>query len=490
MKYNESFINLIYNYLVTRFRFQYYKYGEKLPTIDFFCSQFGVSALTIKIVLKRLQNEGYISMGSGRFSNVIFRQSDKEMEEFAIRFFAERRMQISDLNTSSDLIIMPMLIKGFKKMNENDYKILTQFAEKSGSEDLLKFYSYILQKTENPLVMNLFWENILFLGLPFPMMDRGHKLYDVELCRKRLKTLINCGKSGDSNQIRAANYAFQRDISYNILHYIDVRIPKTINKQISFEWNVYRDRPQIYCRLAIRIIHDVYMEDYRNIEFLPSIQKMAQKYEVSISTMRRTIHFLNQLGAVKTINGKGTRILLMKDNVNEYKPDFTIQAIRNNMAYFIQAFELLAESSEGVMNVVFSSLSKNERMELSSLLEDYLCTNRYTISLQSVYAFIAEHSPFRGLQEIYGKLYGLNLLGYPLRYIRKECPDVEQKLYQFTKILIESLRDNNVNLFSKSIGEFVKEEYLLARSILLTLNFKAVDLRKCTEFSLLNTNEI
>ena len=37
MRNDEGFANLIYDYFVVRFHFQYYKYGDSLPKIDALC---------------------------------------------------------------------------------------------------------------------------------------------------------------------------------------------------------------------------------------------------------------------------------------------------------------------------------------------------------------------------------------------------------------------------------------------------------------------
>ena len=66
MKNDQGFANLIYEYFVVRFHFQYYKYGDTLPTIEALCRQYSVSSLTIKSAFKRLEEEGYISRSHGR----------------------------------------------------------------------------------------------------------------------------------------------------------------------------------------------------------------------------------------------------------------------------------------------------------------------------------------------------------------------------------------------------------------------------------------
>ena len=39
--------NLIYQYFLLRMHFQYYQYGDTLPSIDTLCREFSVSAQTV-----------------------------------------------------------------------------------------------------------------------------------------------------------------------------------------------------------------------------------------------------------------------------------------------------------------------------------------------------------------------------------------------------------------------------------------------------------
>lgn len=483
---DQGFANLIYEYFVRRFFFQYYKYGEQLPTIESLCRQFNVSSLTIKSAFSRLQKEGYILRSRGRNATVIFQQNDQALDDYAIRFFSERMAAVPDLCQSVELVLMPMLLKGFRHLNEKDCTYLEQCTEQPNPEHLMQFYFYILQKAGNPLILNLFWENILFLGLPFPSQYRGQPLYDASQSREKLKKLLDCGKGGDSRQIRDANLDFQRNVTYQFLNYIEQRIPTAPKtSQISFNWRVYRDRPQICCGLAIKIIHDVYMADYQDAAFLPSYEKMAGKYGVSVSTMRRTISLLNQLGATQSVNGKGTRILMMHDSEDKKNPDLANPTIRHNMAYYIQSFELLAESCEGVMRVALTSFSQEKKEELTTMLEKALQTKRFFIAPQCIFAFVAEHSPLQGITEIYGKLYGLNLWGYPMNVFRKRMPDLGQTLLQFTTTVIRSLKDNDIDGFAQTIGSFMKSEYRTAKGILLEHGFTMEELQNAPSFSLL-----
>ncbi len=487
---DRGFANLIYEYFIVRFKFQYYKKGDSLPKIESLCRQFNVSSLTIKSAFKRLNDEGYISRSHGRSAKVLFQQDEKGLNEFAVRFFSERRTSISDLYQSTELVVVPMLTKGFLLMDDNDFAVLEKLAEQPSPEDQIRFYCYILLKTKNPLIMNLFWESTLYLGLPFPVQYKGHVLYDPEISRRRLRELIACGREGEPAHIYDAHLAFQRDVSKEILSYIEGRLPQIPQKKtLPFSWRVYRERPQICCDLAIRIVHDIYFGDYCGSGFLPSYENMASKYGVSVSTMRRTIGLMNQLGATQTINGKGTRILMLSDTDIERPLDLTAPAIRQNMTYYIQSFELLAESCERVMNFAFKNFSELEKMELINLLEEYLQSRRYYISPQTIFAYVAEHSPLQALQEIYGKLYGLNLWGYPMKKYRKEMPGLDDSIKKFTETIVQSLKDNDIDRFSMLFSTLMKNEYQIAKKILTEHGYKAEDLNMSPAFSLLQMEE-
>lgn len=490
MRNDEGFANLIYEYFVVRFHFQYYKYGDSLPKIDTLCRQFSVSSLTIKSALKRLQEDGYIHRCHGRSAQVLFRQSDRELDDYAVRFFSKRRAMIPDLYQSTELVVLPMMVKSLCQMDEQDFAVLTRLAEQPDPEDQMRFFCYILQKVQNPLVMNLFWESTLYLGLPFPMENKGHRLYDDGTSRRRLRELIAAGRAKNPARIYEAHLAFQRDVSKQILSYINARIPEQPDiETLPFVWKVYRDRPEICGNLAIRVIHDVYLGDFRDMEFLPSYEKLAGKYGVSVSTMRRTIGVLNQLGATQSINGKGTRILMLSDSETRQTPDLTVPKIRRNMAYYLQSFELLADSCKGVMRMALQTFSDAQRTELADLLKGYLQNKRYYISPQSIFAFVAEHSLLQVIQEIYGKLYGLNLWGYPMAKYRKEMPGLDQTLIAFTRAVIAAVLDNDAERFSRTIHAFMQSEYRIAKDILVEHGYEPEDLSSSPSFSLLSTEE-
>ena len=141
------------------------------------------------------------------------------------------------------------------------------------------------------------------------------------------------------------------------------------------------------------------------------------------------------------------------------------------------------------MCTVLKAISDEEKHELTSMLEECIINRRYYISPQCIFSFIAEHSPLKIIQEIYGKLYSLNLWGYPMKKYRKEMPDLGPTMREFTETVIHFLQENNTDSFSKTVSRFMKNEYKIAKKILEDHGYEPADMSYMPSFSLIHTRE-
>lgn len=374
-----AFCNLIYEYFVLRFQFQNYQYGDSLPSIDTLCRKFNVSPLTVKAALRRLQEDGYVSIRHGKCTQVTFQQSDEEFRKFKLDFFSDRISLYADFYKALDLIFLPLYAEGFQHMDKKDFSYLHSIAQRLDPDDFVNFYCFILHKMKNPLALNLFWETSLFLG--FPSLSQGEiaRFYNVESVRNRMLQLIKSGRQKDLNLICGAQAALEQDIADKFIQCWKQQIgEETEMESISFQWRIYRNRPQICYSLATQILHHIYLGEYREMDFLPSYQTMAEQYGVSLSTIRRTIHVLNEIGAVRSINGKGTYIYSLEEKGSA--PNFDHSSLRRNLAYFIQAFELLKLSIEGVSRTILPTLTLEVRKDLICQLKNLLQKHRYQLA--------------------------------------------------------------------------------------------------------------
>lgn len=471
-----AYSKLIYEYFVLRFQFQYYKYGDKLPPIETLCRKFGVSPLTVKAALTRLQEEGYVSIQHGKCTQVTFQQDESAYRQFKQDFFADRVPLYSGFYKTMDLIFLPLYVESFQRMDEKDLTYLRHITERLNPDDLVNLYCFLLQKLENPLVLNLFWETSLFLGFPSLNQIDLPGFYSIELMKKRISQLITSGQKKDHKLIIDSQGALERDISEKFIDYLAGQTSKeTVRKPISFRWRIYRDRPQICYNLATRILHHIYLGEYRKESFLPSYQTMADKYRVSLSTIRRTIRLLNEIGAVHSINGKGTHILSFDEQ--EHEPNFDNPAIRRNLAYFINAFEILKFSIEGISRITLPVISPSIRNDLIKHLESHLQSHSSQLASNELLVFISTYSPLPELREVYEKLYRLMLWGVPLLRHRREESGIEETTIQFTKQMIASLKKEDFNGCAKLLGDLYAQQYPIAEAYLYRRGLKPEELR-------------
>ena len=458
MEYEHQLSNLIYDYLLYRFKFGYYNYGDSLPTVDVFCSQFNVSLHTIWAALRRLRTDGYIYMKNGRITKVIYKQTEQERIDFIIDYFSRRWNAYFDVYYAAELIYVPFMIEGFRRMNEEEISYLEQLAKRSSPDDNILFYSFTLQKIENPLLMNLFWETTLFLGYPFAKNGFRPFGYNIENGRKQLKFLVQLIKEGDWENVKNIVSQHQNIILDKLKENMEPQIRKVPeDEQISFVWRVYNGRPQVCYNLAPRLLHDIYMGEYSETEFLPSYEKLSGIYGVSVSTARRTISMLNQIGATQSINGKGTRILDITKSC--IQPDFSSPAIRRNLSYLVQSLELLLYTCEEVSNHFFKNLLAKEREELISRFEENQRSGIGKLSIHTYLYFISCYSRIQTVRQIYGVIHGLLLWGHPLRVSSGAEDRMASRGMEFTRLMIQYMKVNDIEQCATVVKNYMKEQF-------------------------------
>lgn len=486
MEKEQQISSLIYEFFFMRIHFEYYKCGDTLPSIDTLCRQFCVSPPTVKAALRQLRSEGYISMRNGRATRIIFRQSRQELIDFALGFFSERRTAFPDLCRTAEQILVPLFVEAFRRMDETDFLHLSLYIERAQSDDLLYFYCYVLQKLENPLTMNLFWEISMFMGLMFIGEKGGDDFYNKKLLRDGIEEIISYKKIRDWTGLHDAILKHQRASMEEALRYVE-QYALPAEKQTPFVWRIYRGRPQLCYSLAIRLLFEIYLGEYRETKYLPSYEKMAEKYGVSLSTIRRTILVLNQTGAAESVNGIGTRIFPIGQQCN--MPDFTIPAVRRNLALFVQSYEVIIYSCEKAAVATLLALTDKERERLKEQLSKNLDSGRCGLTPWHLLLCISQSSPLNGIREIYSKIFGLFLWGYPLKGAKEETEGLDSELRVFTEKMLKYLDQNDFVLCGRCMKETSTYQFHALEQYLLGVGFEPDELRLSPSIRLILMDE-
>lgn len=473
--YNEPvYYNLIYEYFTLRFHFQYYRYGDMLPSVETLRRDFCVSAQTVKNTMKRLHAEGYITTDRLRYK-VIFQQSPKERNDFIRGFLSERTAAMSDLIQSTTAIFSGMIIHGLRRMEKEDIKQLSVFADRMDADDIICFFYIILKKAGNPLALNLYWETAIFVGFSLFDCNRKHGFLNEILFRQELEKIVGYIQENDTvsayNSIRRFQDELLKGISqYEKQHrtFAQTAAPR------SFVWRLYHDRPQRCYSLALWFLHHIYMGDYQDVQYLPSYQKMAEITDTSVSTVRRTVSLLSRLGVVRPDNGKGIRIF--SGNTLACTSDLSDSSVRNIMIYFFQAFELVTYSCRTVTLLTLEKLTAEEREKLIMDLETFSWAGLYENAFWCYLICITRHCPLAAVREVYRKIYCLFLLGHALKlsFVATDRTDAEIK--SLSETMIKHLKNGDFHGFAESVAAFTQTELPITEKFMTASGFKPEEL--------------
>lgn len=467
LKREYSLYYLIYEYYVSRILFGYYKKGQTLPSIEIICKQFRVAPQTARTALSRMQNDGYISIRVKRTSVVIFEQDEEAKKQYSINYFSAIKETVIDLYKSTKLLFYPLLVEGCTYLDENNLKDLLDIANNidvHNQQRLISYHLIILQALENPLVLNLFWDTIKFLRFPYLRIEDDVVVYNQQMITETFNKIINDIESSDYKSVILGFDIFQEKMVTNILNHIysTIDIVEKIDK-IPFEWYIYRTRPQLCQSIVVDLIFKIANGIYPYGNFLPSFASLAEEYKVSVSTIRRSISLLNNIGITKTLNGKGTQVI---DTYKEStKPDLSKPAIKKNLIMFFHSLSFITVTCENVAKTTLKFLSEDELYLFEQKLAVQLENKSYFLSLGTCISFIGKMNPFEYIKEVYSKLYVLLLWGYSLKVYRMEMHMSHEIFATFVQDILKALKMKDIDLFAKTLKDTLNDEIIIVKEI-------------------------
>lgn len=135
---------------------------------------------------------------------------------------------------------------------------------------------------------------------------------------------------------------------------------------------------------------------------MPSGSALADIYHVSEITMRRTIHLLNQLGVVKTLNGIGTQVISASGPELLYK--IRELMMEDHLRGFLEALQLLAVTCEPVIMHSFPYFSQ-EAVDSIAMAASVPDTKESTTAvLNAVMQAVIRFCPLMTIRDIYRKI--------------------------------------------------------------------------------------
>lgn len=450
---DHSQYRLIYEYYASRARYGYFKKGDILPSNSQLCAQFHVTRQTVRKAFTELQKDGYISVSPGRNSVIVYDVPEEVIQKSILDYYLTRKTTMLDLNETMMVMLNPLLEEGCRRMQGEDMELLYSMACNTNTElsAISLGCSYtMLEKLDNPLVIDFYNEAVLYYQFPCFQKALDASNNEFGSSREIISKIKMACKSWDRTKLLESFFLLQHRYHHAMQDYL-YSLPEEspLLQQVPFRWRVYRDRPQYCYTLVSQLIGKVAEGSYKEGDFLPSFGVMSREYNVSLSTVRRSIDILNALGMSETLNGLGTQIILSEPDMERLRRPVLLKNF-DILFHSIQIATLTCDSVVSGFYPIFTQEQKNTILE--GLLHIELIGDLFKLLFTTIMQLFEQY-PLSAVQEIGFKIYEFLLWGYPfIRSFR-----IDKVAAGAMDLIKRGLECNDAGVFSQGIKEMLEE---------------------------------
>ncbi|WP_343209522.1 GntR family transcriptional regulator [Anaerolentibacter hominis] len=450
---------VIYTVLKTQIQFGTYRFGERLPTIEHASSLFYVSCDTIRHAYWRLRKEGYVTISKKAGVKIKVHYSEQDREQHIQAFFAPRREALLDLSRSMKPLFGQAQWLAFRSASPellDKIECLAQEKALPPSGAMIRQLQLIYGNLGNDLLMRLVWQIFMYYQAPFLSLPDSVCYFAGSEGNPLLSMIAQC-RLGDWTGLRCAIDEFQGQFASAVSLLFDRRITTvSSDKQEVFAWSAYKKASQMCYSLAMNIMIGISRGTYPAETYLPPLAKLAQENQVSVSTIRRTLSILNQIGAVESINGVGTKVLSLQEIAG--RCDYSSPAVKRRISNQIQSHHILTLSCKEAAELTLVSMSTAEFDRLKERLLLHQEHHRYELAVYGVLEVITHYAPCRTLRIVYKELFQQLLWGYPLR--ASQSPESLESYYKSRlSSLLDCLNRRDITGFASELEEVLLYDY-------------------------------
>lgn len=458
MQHEIELKQVVYNLVLMQIQFGTFRFNEHLPTMEDAAQWLLVSLDTIRSVYGRLKREGYITLTKSAGAVVKIEYNEQEIEQHVKDYFSCRKDALTDLSQSVCPLFTRALSAGMKKASPEQLEEIERLCRKRGPlppYEVLRHLQNLYKPLQNDMLMRLLWQSFMFFQAPF-LSIREHLITVDESRHPLLKMAALCKKN---------NYAAVEDVVNAEQHrmylalcrfYKIYNILPSAAEQISFSWSSYKKSSQLCYTLGLDLMNGIMQGTYPAGTILPSLENLAKEKQVSVSTVRRTLSLLSDIGVTKSLNGIGTQILL-PEQINE-NCDFTKTSVRKRLLDYVQSMQILVLSCSDVLRITIAFSDTASTAQCIDRLNAIRSSRQYELTPYTILRLIINQAPYQTIRTVYASLYQQLLWGYPLRGMdsRRKAPD---KFYlSYLNIFSDCLEHLDAERITEKYEELMRHE--------------------------------
>lgn len=452
---------VVYSVIKTQIQFGAYRFEERLPTIEDSARLFMVSVRTIRAAYQHLQRDGLITISKSIGVKVKVQYSSQDIETSIQSFFAQHKEALIDLGRSMQLLFSNAQWIGFKNASPellDQIEQVTAPRESIASYIMIRQFQAIYGALGNDLLMRLVWQIFMFFLTPFLSVPGNLVLLDQN--QNSMPHMIALCREQNWQALRACVDAFQEQKGSAFRHFYKnrVQLPDS-DQQAVFRWSAYKKASQIYYSLSLEILISIYQGVYPPGSFLPSLNTLAKEKHISVNTARRTMALLNDIGAAKSINGLGTKVLPLEQITENC--DLSQISVQKRLLNHAKSVHILALSCRQVAEATISSLDQKTKNKWKAKLSAYAQVQRYELASYAIVNLISQDAPYMAIRTVYTELVRILFWGYSLRGLLKDTQKYNDFYVSCVHCFLDCLEKSDAAGFSSKLEELMQYEIVL-----------------------------
>ena len=313
----------IYDRMITELYTGNYARSSSLPTLEELCAFFQVGRNTMRMVLSRLAENGYIRSCRGRAAEVVFDLQNPGHRAQYMRDLLLRREAILDVFDTLALLLPAVLGPCLHACPEEELSVLSRRAAGflaepaedalfSFSDMLIQLYGEFFSSLGNPYIADLFTSLMQYTKC-FSMAAYSYGMQYDELraaSQGLLRQLLDFASRRDAAgfcRIVTQYLRAMRRYAEDFFARISAVVPAP-EASSAFFWAMEPRQEYLYAQVITGVLRGIHTGRYLPGSLLPSYTSLAQLYGVSGKTAEKAIGILNGYHIVKTQNGVGTKV--------------------------------------------------------------------------------------------------------------------------------------------------------------------------------------
>lgn len=312
---------IVYDSVLLRIITGEFRDGESIPSIPSLCSEYDVSAVTVRSALDRLESNGVIKTSRGVEAKVTFSLGG-DLSDYS-DWFTDRRDTIHNV-LMFDMILStaylyyslqlcePMsarcyLLELLKKFDNSNRRVVDACALAHDSRQ------FILSFTKNPVVMRLAAQIGSFLRLPLMLSERlGAPLAQQYIgdIKRYVYGMLSVLDGADAGEF-CRDFLVMRENAEQNIEELSRRVGisgKHSLTPVNIDLYAISGHNTTYKRIVDEIVVDLGMARYKLGEYLPCEAALCERFSTSLTTVRSAMKTLAKLGLCRTVNGRGTEV--------------------------------------------------------------------------------------------------------------------------------------------------------------------------------------